>query len=389
LHSDPLKEGELERYEPTIRSSQVGTIFEHCHKAIDKVMQRIGQHGLPLIGVGDWNDGMNVVGEQGRGESVWLGWFVCDVLRRFAQLCLQQGEHDKEAAYLVALDSITRALHEHAWDGQWYRRAITDEGHWLGSIYNEECRIDAIAQSWSVISGAAPRERSIQAMHSFDRELVDRTLSVVRLLTPPFETTEPSPGYIQGYPPGIRENGAQYTHGVIWSIIAWCQLGKGDHAFELFHMLNPMTHTRTDHEVMQYVGEPYVMAADVYTASPHEARAGWTWYTGAAGWMYQAGIEWILGIRLRGNRLYLDPCLPAEWPGFSVTYRFGKTQYYIRVDKSSSGSEKPGVLIFDGKVIPPVEMKVEMKEELAASADSGRYVDLQDDGVDHQIELKL
>src|SRR5690606_30263513 len=191
-------------------------------------------------------------------------------------------------------------------------------------IHNQECRIDAIAQSWSVISGAAPRNKALQAMQSFDRELVDRELSVARLLTPPFDRTQPSPGYIQGYPPGLRENGAQYTHGVIWSIIAWCQLGKGDKAFELFHLLNPLNHTRTSNEVRRYAGEPYVMSADVYTANPHKGHAGWTWYTGAAGWMYQAGIEWILGLRRRGTRLYISPCIPSEWPEYSVHYRFGR-----------------------------------------------------------------
>jgi len=379
LYSEPLREGEHERYEPTQRSSKTGTVYEHCLRAINRALQRIGEHGLPLIGVGDWNDGMNLVGAEGRGESVWLGWFICDVLKRFAELCRQRGDTDREQAYQKTHEQLTVSLNEHGWDGQWYRRAFTDEGHWLGSIQNEECRIDAIAQSWSVISGGAPRDRAVQAMKSFDHELVERDLSVIRLLTPPFDQTEPSPGYIQGYPPGIRENGAQYTHGVIWSIVAWCQLGQGDKAFEMFNMLNPLTHTRTDHEVKRYTGEPYVMAADVYTAEPNKGHAGWTWYTGASGWMYQAGIEWILGIRRRGERLYIDPRIPEEWPGFSVTYRFGKARYLINVKNESGKSNGVCCLKIDGNEVPLSE---DTRKE-------GPYVELHDDGRDHNVELKL
>ncbi len=235
LTSEPLGEDEHERYEPTVQSTETGTVYEHCLRAIDKALSRIGEHGLPLIGVGDWNDGMNQVGVKGRGESVWLGWFICDVLERFTELCGTLGDSERAEQFKTARQSLTDALNEHGWDGHWYRRAFTDAGKWLGSIQNEECRIDAIAQSWSVISGAAPVGTVlIQAMHSFDRELVERDLAVVRLLTPAFDETEPSPGYIQGYPPGIRENGAQYTHGVLWSIIAWCLLGNGDKAMEMF-----------------------------------------------------------------------------------------------------------------------------------------------------------
>lgn len=329
ITSDTLREGEHERYEETIRSPHTGTVFEHCAKAVDKSLSRIGEHGLPHIGVGDWNDGMNLVGDEGRGESVWLGWFLCEVLRRMQPLCEARGDSERGAKYIREREKMAAAIHEHGWDGQWYRRAFTDAGTWLGSLYNEECRIDAIAQSWSVISGAAPEDRALQAMQSFDRELVDREMAVVRLLTPPFDRTEPSPGYIQGYPPGIRENGAQYSHGVIWSIVAWTKLGRGDKAFELFRMLNPINHTRTDREVRTYCAEPYVMAADVYTAEPHQGHAGWTWYTGAASWMYQSGIEWILGIRRQGDRLILNPCVPSDWPGFKVTYRFEGTSYLL------------------------------------------------------------
>lgn len=403
ITSEPLGEGEHERYEETVRSDQVGTIYEHCLRAIDKALSRIGEHGLPLIGVGDWNDGMNLVGAEGRGESVWLGWFLCVVLEQFTAYCMGheqwdeqrdgQGHEQRQAygqgsdlghrhehgqrsyelgqkshglaqdgtadrdSFGVESDAVHRsdfgmnhdgarvaelrerreqliaALNEHGWDGQWYRRAFNDAGQWLGSIHNDECRIDAIAQSWSVISGGAPKDRALQAMQSLDRELVDRELKLIRLLTPPFDKSDPSPGYIQGYPPGIRENGAQYTHGVLWSIVAWSKLKNGDKAFEYFNMLNPINHTRSEQDIKRYVGEPYVMAADVYTAEPHKGHAGWTWYTGASSWMYQVGLEHILGIQRRGQRLYIVPCIPANWPGYDVTYRYGKTSYVIAVSR--------------------------------------------------------
>ncbi|SEM99308.1 GH36-type glycosyl hydrolase domain-containing protein [Lihuaxuella thermophila] len=376
LHSEPLREGEHERYEPTQVSTESGNVFEHCVRAIDRALSWIGEHGLPLIGIGDWNDGMNRVGEAGRGESVWLGWFLCEILNRFVRLCERQGERERADRYRNMREQLTVSLDQHAWDGQWYRRAFTDDGQWLGSVHNEECRIDAIAQSWSVISGAAARSKAIQAMQSFDRELVDRDLSVARLLTPPFDRTDPSPGYIQGYPPGIRENGAQYTHGVIWGIVAWCLLGEGDKAFELFHMLNPLTHTRTPGEVRQYAGEPYVMAADVYTTDPHKGRAGWTWYTGAAGWMYQAGIEWILGLRRRGDRLYIRPCIPSEWQEFSITYRFGNSRYQITVQNPEGKSAGWTTLLIDGR-------KKHIAEE------DGPWIELCDDGQVHHVILAM
>lgn len=370
ITSEPLKSGEHERYEPTVLSPQIGSIYEHCLRAIDRALQRIGEHGLPLIGIGDWNDGMNLVGDEGRGESIWLGWFLIDVLQRFERLGGERGEAERAERYRTTREQLARAIHEHGWDGQWYRRAFTDAGAWLGSIYNEECRIDAIAQSWSVISGAAPPDRAQQAMQSFDRELVDRERSIVKLLTPPFDRTEPSPGYIQGYPPGIRENGAQYTHGVIWSIIAWTKLGRGDKAFELFRMLNPINHTRTENEVREYVGEPYVMAADVYTSEPHRGHAGWTWYTGASGWMYQSGIEWILGLRRQGNRLNLNPCVPPEWPGFKAVYRFGETKYRFTFRRSEHGESADS----DNGL-------------LTAGPDT--YVELVDDGTEREIQVRL
>jgi cyclic beta-1,2-glucan synthetase len=331
LHSEVLKEDELERYEDTVISEERGTILEHCLRAIDHA-SRLGVHGIPLMGIGDWNDGMNRVGAKGRGESVWLGWFLLDVLKRFVVISKAVMSdspivelHDQTAK------ALAESVNKYAWDGAWFRRAFTDSGTWLGSIADSECRIDAIAQSWSVISQGTSTDRQIRALRSFDRELVDRDLSVARLLTKAFDKTEPSPGYIQGYPPGIRENGGQYTHGVIWSIVAWAILGEREKAHELFSMLNPISHTQSAREVHVYGNEPYVMSADVYTAEPHQGRAGWSWYTGAAGWMYQAGIEYVLGVTRRGNRLYIRPCVPSNWEMFSVEYRFGQTTYHIEV----------------------------------------------------------
>jgi cellobiose phosphorylase len=262
------------------------------------------------------------------------------------------------------------AANRHAWDGSWYRRAFTDAGGWIGSESGPECRIDAIAQSWSVISGAAPADRAERAMDSFDRLLVDRKLSLARLLDPPFDRMKPSPGYIQGYPPGIRENGGQYTHGVIWGVVAWSMLGRNEKAWELFHLLNPIRHTQTMEQVARYRGEPYVMAADVYTARPHEGRAGWTWYTGAAGWMYQACLEWLLGVRRKGNRLTIRPALPDDWPGFHLTYRFGRTTYRIAVRnrRHEAGAEPHS-------------------SNNAAQAQDRCVIELTDDGKEHRVEL--
>jgi cyclic beta-1,2-glucan synthetase len=378
LHSDPLGENEHERYEPTVLSEQYGTILDHCLRALERSL-RFGEHGLPLIGIGDWNDGMSRVGAEGKGESVWLGWFLGDVLRGMSELCEHRGDHERAARYRHVQGELAVALNREGWDGQWYRRAFTDAGQWLGSIHNAECRIDAIAQSWSVISGMAPQDKSLQAMRSFDRELVDRSLGVAHILTPPFNRTNPSPGYIQGYPPGIRENGGQYTHGVIWSIIAWCGLGEGDKAFELFRMFNPITHTKTSADVRKYAGEPYAMAADIYTEEPHKGHAGWTWYTGASGWMYQAGVEWILGLRRRGERLFIRPCIPAEWPGYSVSYRFGSTEYRITVDNPSHKSSGQTMLSIDGQVMDLGDH----------STEDGPFFRLRDDQQVHHVVLTL
>ncbi|MFC4810410.1 GH36-type glycosyl hydrolase domain-containing protein [Paenibacillus sp. GCM10023250] len=379
LQSGPLSADEHERYEETVLAGESGTILDHCFRAIDRALGRIGEHGLPLMGIGDWNDGMSNIGPAGRGESVWLGWFLGDVLRGIADICERRGDAERADRYRNARRELAEAMQEAAWDGKWYRRAFTDAGTWLGTVHNAECRIDAIAQSWSVISGMAPPDRAEQAMRSFDRELVNRSLGLAHILTPPFDKTEPSPGYIQAYPPGIRENGGQYTHGVIWSIVAWSLLGDGNKAFELFNLFNPISHTKSQLEARTYVGEPYVMTADIYSEPPHRGHAGWTWYTGAAGWMYQAGVEWILGLKRSGDRLIVKPCIPSDWPEFEMTYAYKGAEYRIRVLNPSRKSTGLSALAIDGNGVAL---------EAGASED-GASIPLADDRAVHHIELTL
>ncbi|SIS93756.1 GH36-type glycosyl hydrolase domain-containing protein [Alicyclobacillus vulcanalis] len=377
LVSAPLGDGELERYEDIVWSDAEATIAQHMVRAVERALH-FGDHGLPLIGIGDWNDGLSRVGARGRGESVWLAWFLADVLRRMGEI-----DHPDIAPHRARFASmrerVLQAANEAGWDGQWYRRAVTDDGVWLGAAGSTACRIDAIAQSWAVISGGAPPERALRAMESFDRELVDRRLAVAHLLRPAFREMRPSPGYIQGYPPGLRENGGQYTHGVIWSIIAWAMLGRGDAAHELYALLNPIHHTGTPRDVERYGNEPYVMSADVYTSEPNVGQGGWSWYTGAASWMYQAGLEAILGIRRRGAQLWVSPCIPDDWPGYEVVYRFGSSKYHIRVEPSPGAiSAKRG-----GQPSPSGSPRRPGDVELPY------VIDLVDDGQEHEVVVRL
>jgi len=372
LEDLPLGPDEDERYSETKISTERASLFEHCLRAIERSLH-FGSHGLPLMGTGDWNDGMNRVGREGKGESVWLGWFLYTILEGFAELCERREAGDIALRYRQVAEELASNLNEKAWDGQWYRRAYFDNGQPLGSAENQECQIDAIAQAWSVISGVAPYEKAKLAMLAVDRELVNQEYSLVRLLTPPFEKTDPSPGYIQGYPPGVRENGGQYTHGVIWIIIAWAKLGEGDKAWELFQMINPINHALTPSEVLRYKVEPYVIAADVCSAEPNIGRGGWTWYTGAAGWMYQAGVEWILGLQRRGERLYLKPCIPKAWGEYAMTYRFNQTTYQIQVQNPLHKSTGGSMLELDGRELEHSEP----------------YISLTDDGLEHVVRLVL
>ena len=337
-------------------SDETATLFEHCARALDHALQ-VGEHGLPLFGTGDWNDGMSRVGEQGRGESVWLGWFLQATLVLFAPVAAARGEHVRASRWLAHATELRNAL-EQAWDGDWYRRGYFDDGTPLGSASSAECRIDSIAQSWGVISGAADRERAARAMDNVNRQLVQLDAGLVLLFTPPFDHIPHDPGYIKGYPPGVRENGGQYTHAATWAVIAQAILGNGAQAAKLFSLLNPISHTGTRADVQRYKVEPYVVAADVYSVAPHVGRGGWTWYTGSASWMYRAGLEWILGFRVRAGKLLLTPCIPADWPRFEIVFRHGTARYEILVENPHRVSRGVTLVELDGKNLPTGETHV-------------------------------
>ena len=326
----------------------MGTLFDHCVRALDSSLA-IGSHGLPLFGAGDWNDGMNRVGAAGRGESVWLGWFLHAALLRFAPIAERRGQSSAAAVWRKHAFTLQQAIEREAWDGDWYRRGYFDDGTPLGSVASDECRIDSIAQSWAVISGAAERERAVRAMSAVDSQLVSRSDGLVKLFTPAFDRTRHDPGYIKAYPPGIRENGGQYTHAAMWSTLAFALLGDGDRAGELFSILNPINHASTRAAIHRYKVEPYVVCADVYSSPELVGRGGWTWYTGSAGWMYRTAVEGILGIHLRGGILSIDPCIPRAWPGFEITYKHGRSRYRIAVENPRGVSTGVSRATLDGR----------------------------------------
>jgi cyclic beta-1,2-glucan synthetase len=335
LEGPRLAPGEQDAFfQPTV-SDETATLFEHCARGLDQCIERTGEHGLPLIGSGDWNDGMNRVGEAGKGESVWLGWLLISTIDLFAPLA-ETVDPERAKRWSAHAESVKRALDRTAWDGAWYRRATFDDGTWVGSKKNTECRIDSIAQSWAVLSGGAKPARAARAMASVTKDLVREEDALALLFWPPFDKTPLDPGYIRGYPPGVRENGGQYSHAAMWTILAFARMGATEKAAALFSLLNPINHARNPEEVGRYKVEPYVVAADVYSVSPHNGRGGWTWYTGSAGWMYRAGVEGILGIRHEANFLVIDPCIPAAWPGFEATVRKGSTEYDIRVCRAET-----------------------------------------------------
>ena len=369
LEAPPLAPDAQEAYIQPRVSAERGSLFEHCLRAIDKGLTA-GTHGLPLIGSGDWNDGMNRVGWQGRGESTWLGFFLHAVLGEFAPLCEERGDAERAERYRREAARLGGAL-ERTWDGEWYRRGYYDDGSPLGSAQNDECRIDGVAQSWAVLSGAVPQRFADRAIDAIRAHLVRRGSGLVALLTPPFDRSAQDPGYIKGYPPGVRENGGQYTHAAAWTVMAMARLGYGDEAVELFHMLNPANHTRTAPDVARYKAEPYVLAGDVFAHPAHAGRAGWTWYTGSAGWMYRAGLESILGFRRRGATFEIDPCIPQAWPGYSVAWRFGETLYAIDVVNPDRRSRGVAEAVLDGASVDP------------------SAIPLSDDGGRHELRVVL
>ncbi|HKY30654.1 MAG TPA: glucoamylase family protein [Pyrinomonadaceae bacterium] len=335
LEAAQLGPDEHESYMQPSQSSEVGTIFEHCVRALDRSLA-VGPHGLPLMGGGDWNDGMNRVGHLGKGESVWVGWFLHNTLSSFSVFCDVRDDVHRAATYRTHVQDLKKALEEQGWDGDWYRRAYFDDGTPLGSVQNDECRIDSIVQSWGVISGVAEHHRAVRAMAAVEEYLIRRGDGLVVLFTPPFDRGRLEPGYIKGYVPGVRENGGQYTHAALWTLIAFAMLGDGERAGELFSLLNPINHASTRAGLHKYKVEPYAAAGDVYAVPPHTGRGGWTWYTGSASWMYRAGLESILGFKLRGDRLSIDPCIPRWWREFEIVYRRERTTYRIKVENPAA-----------------------------------------------------
>ncbi len=358
-----LQRGEDEVFLIPTDSGQSGDLYDHCCRALDRSLTR-GAHGLPLMGTGDWNDGMNRVGREGRGESVWLGFFLYQILEEFLPLAERREDHARVDRYRAYRQALGTALNAGGWDGGWYRRAYYDNGAVLGSAESDECQIDAIAQAWAVLSGAAPTDRAAKALAAAERYLVDEPAGIIRLLTPAFDQTPNDPGYIKGYLPGVRENGGQYTHGALWLVRALAEAGHRDRAATLLTMLSPVSRTRSAAAVNIYQAEPYVIAADVYGVAPHLGRGGWTWYTGSAGWMFRVGIESILGVTMEdGARLRLQPCLPPDWPTARLTYRLPGTSTTYRISYTqprklgaTSTAELDGkpLEIRDGAVIVPL-----------------------------------
>jgi cellobiose phosphorylase len=356
-------------YDLPTQSEGKSSLYEHCKRSILHGL-RFGVHGLPLIGTCDWNDGMNKIGNLGKGESVWLGFFLFEVLNQFIKVALLRGDSVFVAFCRDAAIKIQQNIEKNGWDGEWYRRAYFDNGLPLGSSENVECQIDSISQSWSVLSGAGDTDRSARAMESVNRRLVRRDDSLVQLLDPPFDKSDLNPGYIKGYVPGVRENGGQYTHAAIWAAMAFSKLGDSKNAWEIFTMINPINHTKTPDDVARYKVEPYVVAADVYALNPHVGRGGWTWYTGSAGWMYRLIVESLLGLRLETDKLFIEPCLPSDWITTRINYRYRETMYRITITQLHEGKDEL-IIMLDGAECPD------------------KFILLVDDRIEHLAEVKL
>ncbi|WP_343044129.1 GH36-type glycosyl hydrolase domain-containing protein [Undibacterium seohonense] len=354
-------------YDLASPTSQSATLYQHCVLALEH-SNRLGQHGLCLIGSGDWNDGFDQIGVQGKGESVWLSFFAYQCLQDFSVVAQQRRELQLAATWQDRASALQTAIASAGWDGAWYRRAYFDDGSALGSAQNHACQIDSIAQSWAVLSGAGSTERNAMAMQSMLDRLVQKEAGLVQLLAPPFDQEEPNPGYIRGYVPGVRENGGQYTHAAIWAVMALAKLGRSAQAWELMHMINPIQHGNSAAAIARYKVEPYVVAADVYAVTPHTGRGGWTWYTGSAGWMLRLMWESLLGLDIRANQLRIRPCIPATWDGFSMSYQYQSSRYEITVQQTATG---------------------EAGMRLDGLAQHQDFITMQDDGKTHVVLILL
>ena len=380
LEGRELNPEEEAYYDQPQRSPEAASLYEHCVRALKHGL-RFGVHQLPLMGCGDWNDGMNLVGRDGKGESVWLAWFLVENLQQFAGLA--RGRGDAAFAEMCSAQAalLRSNIEANAWDGAWYRRAYFDDGTPLGSSTNDECQIDSISQSWAVISRGGDPVRARQAMAAVDQRLVRRDKQIIQLLEPPFDKSDLEPGYIKGYIPGVRENGGQYTHAAIWTTMAFAMLGDTERAWEFFAMLNPVNHGSTPEAIERYKVEPYVMCADIYGVSPHTGRGGWTWYTGAAGWMYRLTVETLLGLQLEVDHLRIAPCIPAHWDSYKIHYRYRETFYHIIVKRIGEQPEHGIRVTVDGVMVK------------GAGVDgSGRpqgVIPLVDDRHEHQVEVGL
>jgi len=380
LEGRELNPEEEAYYDQPQRSAEAASLYEHCVRAIKHGLQ-FGEHQLPLMGCGDWNDGMNLVGCAGKGESVWLAWFLYENLQLFADLAHGRGDQAFSEACNGQASLLRNNIEVHAWDGSWYRRAYFDDGTPLGSSGNVECQIDSISQSWAVISGGGDPIRARQAMAAVDKRLVRRDAQLIQLLAPPFDTSDLEPGYIKGYVPGVRENGGQYTHAAIWTTMAFAMMGDRDRAWELFAMLNPINHGSLPEKIEGYKVEPYVMCADIYGGPPHTSRGGWTWYTGAAGWMYRLTLETLLGLHLEVDRLRMAPCVPAHWESYKIHYRFRETVYHITVKRVGDKPEHVSRLTMDGVEIDGVGID--------ATGRPQGLIPLVDDRREHYVEVDL
>jgi cyclic beta-1,2-glucan synthetase len=370
LRAEELKEGEHEKYFVPEVSPESATLFEHCRRAIERG-STLGPHKLPLIGGGDWNDGLNRVGVEGKGESVWMAWFLGEVLNEFAPLCEARGEAKLAREYRRRAKNYAKAVEKSAWDGDWYLRGFYDDGTPLGSHENEEAKIDSLPQSWGVISGEARSDRATQALASVEEYLVEPDEGMIRLFTPAYDKTEKDPGYIKGYVPGVRENGGQYTHAAIWVTMAFARRGDGDRAVELLRLINPVEHARNEAGVEKYKVEPYVVAADVYWTPGQVGRGGWTWYTGSASWMYRVWVEEVLGFKKHGDRLLIEPTIPASWSDFRLHYRVGSTLYHITVENPRGVQRGVARVEMDGGVL------------------EDKAIPLRDDGAEHHVRVLM